>query len=188
MNPYRRDLRLFLQHRKLQNFLCSKEDMSPAKGEGRIFLLKAPVWLVAIFFISFFSLSCSPKMETAGKGPRVCFDERCVNVELAQTDEQRSRGLQFRESLGKNEGMLFSFFENKAHLFWMKDTLIPLDMIWLDHAGRIIYIAHNVLPCQSDPCPVYGTNKNSQYVLEINAGTALEMGLKEGNRADFQDM
>lgn len=90
------------------------------------------------------------------------------------------RGLQFRSHLPANRGMLFIFKdENQIQKFWMKDTRIPLDMIWLDQEGRIIEVLEDVPPCVADPCPVYGPDEPAAYVLELNAGTADDLGLKE---------
>jgi len=100
--------------------------------------------------------------------------------------EDVQRGLQFRESLDKNKGMLFVFAESRRHAFWMKDTLIPLDIIWLDYARRVVYIAPNIPPCPQDPCPSYSPERDALYVLEINAGVAQQLGLKPGDLAEFR--
>ena len=96
------------------------------------------------------------------------------------------RGLQFRKSLAIDAGMLFVFSVEKKQAFWMKDTLIPLDMIWIDYSHRIVHIASHVPPCQSDPCPVYTPEQNALYVLEINSGSTEKIGLKAGDIAEFK--
>ena len=116
---------------------------------------------------------------------QVCFNKQCINVEVVYKPEDVNRGLQFRESLDQNAGMLFVFSESERHSFWMKDTLIPLDMIWLDYARRIVHIVFNVPPCKMDPCPTYTPLKNATYVLELNAGRAADLKLKEGDAAEF---
>jgi uncharacterized membrane protein (UPF0127 family) len=117
---------------------------------------------------------------------QVCINSHCVEVEVVSTDAQRQRGLQFRQSLPENSGMLFVFDQSQVHRFWMKDTFIPLDMIWLDAAQNIIHIETHVPPCTADPCPVYGVEKASLFVLEVNAGVSDHYQWSVGQRADFR--
>jgi uncharacterized protein len=112
-------------------------------------------------------------------------DGRSVTAELAVTDAQRARGLMNREKILPDQGMLFVFEEEAGHSFWMKNTLVPLDMLWLDRDRRIIHIAPDVPPCQSDPCPSYGPGRPSLYVLELKGGMAAVFGLKVYDKLDF---
>ena len=139
------------------------------------------------FSISFMMLcaSCSSS-DLSRNQDRVCFKERCVSVEVAQNEKDLMRGLQFRNSLSENAGMLFIFPQSGIYDFWMKDTLIPLDMIWLSDDRYVIYIAAHVPPCQKDPCPTYGPQKQSRYVLEINADKADRFNIHVGDRAEFK--
>jgi len=116
---------------------------------------------------------------------QVCYQKYCFNVEIAKTQQEVSSGLMDRKFLDQNSGMLFVFSENKNHSFWMKNTLIPLDMIWLDFSQRIIHIERNVPPCTISICPSYGPKSSSLYVLEINAGLSDETGMKLGERLKF---
>ena len=75
----------------------------------------------------------------------------------------------YRDSLPRQSGMLFVFESEHKHGFWMKNTLIPLDMIWINRDSRIVDIK-TATPCVSDPCPTYQPIADSLYVLEINAG------------------
>ncbi len=109
---------------------------------------------------------------------KICFQKHCFSVEIAQTEEQRMKGLMFRENFPEDAGMLFIFDEPGMHGFWMKNTLIPLDMIWLDDDMRVVYIEENALPCKEEPCPVYFSGSSARYVLELNAGIARKIGLK----------
>jgi hypothetical protein len=118
-------------------------------------------------------------------GNEVCYNRVCYQVEIASTPETRTRGLQFRTEMARDHGMLFVFSENRPHAFWMKDTLIPLDMIWMDYGHRVVHIERNVPPCHSDPCPVYRPDQDATYVLELNAGQADRWGLKRGSRVEF---
>jgi uncharacterized protein len=108
-----------------------------------------------------------------------------VTAELAVTDDERARGLMFRERLSPEEGMLFVFAEDETHSFWMKNCLIPLDMLWLGSDRRVLHIERNVPPCKEDPCPSYGPGTPARFVLELKAGRSDELGLKTGDRLDF---
>ena len=112
-------------------------------------------------------------------------DGRSVTAELAVTDEERSRGLMFRDNIPPGQGMLFVFEEEDLHSFWMKNTLVPLDMLWLGRDRRIIHIAKNVPPCASEPCPTYGPGSPALYVLELRAGQTDVLGLKLQDRLEF---
>jgi uncharacterized protein len=78
-----------------------------------------------------------------------------VSVEIADTEAARARGLMFRKTLASDHGMLLLFEERGVHSFWMKNTLISLDILWLDSRGGIVSIAHAVPPCTVEPCPHY---------------------------------
>ena len=116
---------------------------------------------------------------------KVCFNENCYAVELAQTDEQRQTGLMGREHLDKDKGMLFIYEDEGVYTFWMKNTLIPLDMIWIDGNGTVARIIKNAEPCGKEYCPSINPNKKAKYVLEINGGEADRLGLAEGSRLIF---
>lgn len=117
----------------------------------------------------------------------VCLDNNCFNVELAKTPAQREKGLMNRENLDKDKGMLFIFDQEGIYPFWMKNTLISLDIIWIDSDNRIVFIGQNIQPClpaqagKSLICPSVIPNAKAKYVLEINAGMAKEIGLKPGD-------
>jgi len=107
-------------------------------------------------------------------------------MEVAQTPEERGRGLQDRKSLGKDEGMLFVFEKSQRQSFWMKDTYILLDIIWMDRNKNIVFLIPNILPCETEQCPVYTPDKDAFYVLEVNAGVSIELGLGVGDQAVFR--
>lgn len=117
--------------------------------------------------------------------PKVCFEQGCFLVEVADEDAERMQGLMYREELAEQRGMLFIFEKPEANYFWMKNTLIPLDMIWLNENQEIIYINKETPPCKANPCAAYGPNKNSTYVLEINGGLSDEIGLEVGDYANI---
>jgi uncharacterized membrane protein (UPF0127 family) len=77
--------------------------------------------------------------------------------------------------------MLFVFAETGQHHFWMKNTMIPLDMIWMDEAGTVLFISADTPPCKVDPCPTYGPDFSARSVLEIAGGKAKSEGVKVGS-------
>lgn len=143
--------------------------------------MKTRILLSAISFL-FISGCFSPS------GPQVCINNECVNVELALTDQQHAQGLQYRDSLDRDKGMLFVFGQPVEVSFWMKNTLIPLDIIWIDESRKIIYIQKNAAPCFKEPCPSYGPQKPAQYVLEVNAGWSDAHRANIGDFAEFRFM
>ena len=105
-----------------------------------------------------------------------------VDAELAATAESRTRGLMERATLPANRGMLFLFETAQPLSFWMRNTLIPLDMIFADAQRRITTIHAAVPPCQlPEPCPSYASDGAAQFVLEVNAGTAAKAGIAIGD-------
>ena len=106
-------------------------------------------------------------------------------VELAENDEQHTRGLMFREQMAPDRGMFFIFRSEYMHAFWMKNTLIPLDMLYFDKKLQLVSMQTNVPPCKADPCPSYPSSGPAQYVLELNAGTADKLGVKPGDVVEF---
>jgi uncharacterized protein len=107
-----------------------------------------------------------------------------IEAELAYTDEMRMKGLMFRESLPEDAAMLFIFAYMDQHSFWMKNTLIPLDIIWLNDKKEIVYFA-TAQPCTEDPCASYAPMQKAKYVLEVNEGFAKKHSLKIGMRLEF---
>jgi len=126
---------------------------------------------------------------TAQAGPRVVFpDGTAVRVEIAADDATRQQGLMYRDRLSADTGMIFIFAENGDYAFWMKNTLIPLDLIWIDDQKKIVHVAHDVPPCKADPCPSYPPGANARYVLEVAAGVAARHGLQNGQGLRFEGL
>lgn len=114
---------------------------------------------------------------------KVCFKENCFIVEIADTEKERQKGLMYRTSLESDKGMLFIFNEEGIYPFWMKNTLIPLDILWLDKEGKIEYIEEDAQPCKNnEECKNIVPNNPGKYVLELNSGTAEKIGMKEGDK------
>ncbi len=115
-------------------------------------------------------------------------DGTVVRLELALTDEERAQGLMFRDALPADRGMLFVFEADEPVAFWMKDTFIPLDLIWLSAGGEVVWVLPDVPPCRSDPCPSYAPPKAGRAVLEVNAGFAAAHGIRPGALLQFRDV
>ncbi len=109
-------------------------------------------------------------------------------TEIARTPEQQAQGLMFRESLPANSGMIFLFPEGGMHKFWMKNTMIPLDMIWMDSQGKVLFVSANTPPCKADPCPNYGPEVPASSVLEIAGGMAKKEKVEVGSVIRFADI
>lgn len=107
--------------------------------------------------------------------------EKAFIVEIADTFSTRRIGLMHRTGMSADRGMLFVFEDTEPVAFWMKNTLIPLDMIFMDENENIVHIARNVQPCKEDPCPSYPSKRPAKYVLEINGGVSDALGIKEGD-------
>ena len=113
---------------------------------------------------------------------------KTIRAELATSPADQQRGLMFRPRLAADRGMLFVFAQPAARPFWMFQTLIPLDIIWLDSNRTIVFISANTPPCppeKGESCPNYGGAQPAQYVLELAAGAAAANGLKVGDVLQF---
>ena len=117
---------------------------------------------------------------------KVCFQGFCWQAEVAKNRFTIAKGLMFRKNLLENEAMLFVFNQEGNHSFWMKNTLISLDIIFLDKNKKVVDIAKNTQPCQSDECPSYRNQQPAKYVLEIKAGLAEKIGLKIDSALMFE--
>ncbi len=110
-------------------------------------------------------------------------EEVRVRVEIADDDAERARGLMYRTALAEDRGMLFIFDEEQPLSFWMKNTLIPLSIAFMDSEGRIVDI-QDMKPLDDDP-PSYVSAEPARYALEVNQGFFEERGVKVGDRAEL---
>lgn len=106
-----------------------------------------------------------------------------VAVEVARTDPQRALGLMNRPSLPDDAGMLFVFGDTDEHTFWMKNTLIPLDMIFIGEDGRVVGVVERAEPLTTSPRTV---GKPSRYVLEVNGGWSAKRKVRPGDLVRFE--
>jgi uncharacterized protein len=135
-----------------------------------------------------------PQVQLEGQPQRlpieahVKFGGRSIELELARTNVQQQTGLMFRNSMPIDHGMAFLFDPPRPTHFWMRNTLIPLDMLFVSQ-GKIAYIAANVPPCKTPGCPTYGPpdfNTLIDTVIELNAGMAQKLQIKTGDPAKVE--
>jgi len=112
-------------------------------------------------------------------------DSVAVRVEVARTEDERRRGLMFRKRMEQDAGMLFVFERPERLTFWMRNTYIPLDMVFIAASMRIQGVVENAEPLTDASRSVEG---ESQYVLEVNAGFSRRYGLSKGTAARFEGM
>lgn len=105
-----------------------------------------------------------------------------LSVEIARTEGQRRRGLMCRVRLAAGSGLLLSYPVAGERRIWMKNMRIPLDILFLDDAGRVVSLVERVPPCRRAPCPIYPSRGNARYALELNAGDVARLGLGVGRR------
>jgi uncharacterized membrane protein (UPF0127 family) len=114
-------------------------------------------------------------------GPGVELKGQRFDVEIADTEPARERGLMFRESMPADHGMLFLFDDDTVRTFWMKNCRMPLDILYFDDKYKLVSMQERVPACRSEPCPVYPSEGAAKFVLELNAGTADKIGVKPGD-------
>jgi uncharacterized membrane protein (UPF0127 family) len=113
-------------------------------------------------------------------------DGREISVQVVVSEEERKRGLMFREELEENEGMFFVFEEDGFHSFWMKNCKIALDIIWMDAHKRIVHIKEEAQPCrESEDCPTIFPARKARYALEVKAGVVSASQVKIGDALLF---
>ena len=149
------------------------------------------LWWLAVLAIGLVGCGdLTSKLDTAGEAESSVATEvkqtlqagdQTFYIEVASTPAQREQGLMFVESMPANQGMLFAWNTVAPRNFWMKNTLIPLDMIWLDAEKNIVDI-QAAEPCKSDPCPIYSGKAPAQYVLELNQGV---LRARVGDKVEF---
>ena len=117
----------------------------------------------------------------ASGGPWVEIGGQRYVVEIADDDAERERGLMFRDEMAADRGMLFVHDREQPQSYWMKNTRIPLDILYFDNSATLVSQQRNVPPCSlGDRCPPYPSAAPARFVLELNAGQAARLGLNDG--------
>ena len=128
-------------------------------------------------------LACSA---CVAQEPYVVLKGERFTVELADTADKQALGLMFRDHLPDDHGMLFRFPREGMRSFWMKNTRIPLAILYFDADLRLVSVAENAQPCRSPRCRNYPSAAPAKYVLELNAGKAAELGLEPGDALELR--
>lgn len=157
--------------------------MSRLKKRTIALAVLAAVGLAATLFYARPGQVLPVVMQTEQKTVVLQIGATSVVAEVADTEPLRAQGLSGRATLKEGRGMWFVFEEDGLWSFWMKNTLIPLDMLWVSAEGTIVTIAHNVQP-DSYPQPFVPTSK-ARYVLEVPGGFAARHGIAKGDRVEF---
>ena len=134
---------------------------------------------ILLFFVLFLFLFAFNDVEL-GFDDSVCFENVCFNVRVAESGAERARGLMYEDFLPEKYGMLFVFEDVGNHSFWMKNTYITLDMIWIDEDFRVVDIK-TVEPCVSYRCESFFASSDSKFVLEIGGGLSSVYGISVGD-------
>ena len=117
----------------------------------------------------------------ASGGPWVEIGGQRYVVEIADDDAERERGLMFRDEMAADRGMLFVHDREQPLSYWMKNTRIPLDILYFDDSATLVSQQRDVPPCSlGDRCPPYPSAAPARFVLELNAGQAARLGLTDG--------
>lgn len=157
--------------------------------------MKNNLFPLLFFFtiIGCISNSTSPKnmqqtnpQNTFPEENKLCIENACILIEKAVTPQEHAIGLMFREKLEQNQGMLFVFPNEENRAFWMKNTFIALDIIWINADKKITGITH-ATPCNSNPCPLYNSIGKTKFVLEVNAGFAEKNNITPGIQTIFKE-
>jgi uncharacterized membrane protein (UPF0127 family) len=134
------------------------------------------------------TVACAGTDRTPSRPPStVTFDgsDAVLHVDVADTAQEQQRGLMGVETLPADEGMAFVFDGPADSTFWMKDTFIPLSVVFVDDTGRVIGM-RDMQPCKADPCPTYGIDEPYVLAIEANLGWFREQGIEPGDPAELR--
>jgi len=118
----------------------------------------------------------------ASDEPGVELGGKTFGVEIADTTDKQALGLMFRDSMPDDQGMLFIFPNEAPRSFWMKNTRIPLDIMYFDKELKMVSISADTPPCKVQRCPGYPSKEPAMYVLELNGGMAKTLGVGKGDK------
>jgi uncharacterized protein len=138
--------------------------------------------LVAFLMLFATDVFAAPQPNT----PAVQLHGQRFTTEFAANDASRAHGLMMRTELAADHSMLFVFPEDAPRRFWMKHTLIPLDILYFDGNRKLVSAQPNVPPCKADPCPSYPSDFPARYVLELAGGTAAGIGVQMGDELTIE--
>jgi len=141
-------------------------------------------WWIVIILVIIALVICGYELFMTKKSAEVIVDNKKINVELALTETQRAKGLSGRDHLDADSGMLFVFPKADTYTFWMKDTKIPLDIIWIND-NKVV--EETTLEAEtSQYTPTYTPKNKANYVFEVNAGFVNENNVKVGDKVEIK--
>lgn len=160
----------------------NSEHYENGNGKRKVNIFAIVNFLIIISLTALFLVAFMKTIKDKSVLEKVCYQDYCFFVNIANSQEERAQGLMFIKKLKQNRGMLFTFEKDGDYAFWMKNTLIPLDIIWLDKDGNVVSVAKNTQPCKYDPCEKFKSDVPARFVLEINAGMAEKLGISPGSK------
>src|SRR5690349_13344994 len=135
---------------------------------------------LSLVFLLLSAAGCAGAMPKTST-PAVELHGHRFTTELATDEASREHGLMMRTELAADHSMLFVFPDTQPRWFWMKNTLVPLDILYFDADRKLVSMQLDVPPCEADPCPSYPSDAPARYVLELPAGTARRVGVESGD-------
>lgn len=170
------------------NYFPKKAEIMKKNNDKKIlntFIKRVTIIIaIKIIIILFFFINAHKKISNTPteieQKPNFCFKEKCINLEIAKTPQERELWLMFREHLDKDDWMLFIFDKPWRYSMWMRNTLIPLDIIRLSTGYKVEEI-FTAAPCEEEICPLYKTENDSLWAIEVNSWTAKKLELKPGD-------
>ena len=125
-----------------------------------------------------------PVGESSSHSNMIRIDDAILDVQIADTDVKRTRGLMFEEQIPHDQGMLFVYEESGKYSFWMHNVEFALDIVWFDHKGNVVHIEQNVPPCTTEPqyCEMYDPGAEALYVFEETAGFVDMFGINNDSK------
>lgn len=148
------------------------------KENIRLILGAAVVIFIFLLLLTLLLTHKSTKVKVAGQ---------TFSVSVARTDKEKQIGLSGKNSLPKNQGMLFVFDQPEFYSFWMKNMKFPIDIIYI-HGNKVTTVIKNAKPVQDSDLPIYQPRERSDRVLEINAGLSDQYGIKNGSEVKYNNL
>jgi len=143
-------------------------------------------YTLIIFIFLLIGISLAQLSDSGANGKKmIYFEDNSFLVGVAETKQQQEKGLMFVKSLPSNSGMLFIYEDEASRSFYMKNTYIPLDIIWMDKDKRVVFIKKNAEPANLDVYETIQPQEKAMYVLELNAGSSDKIGLRTGDKLQF---
>jgi len=142
------------------------------------------------FVVLLFCAGCGPKPDETGDLSSQVITlpgGGQIRAQVVMTQGEMESGMKFREALPQGRGMLFVHTKPAPYVYWMSNVKVPLDIVFMDSSRRIVEISADAPPCTKKPadCPVYGGHTSEQFVLELRAGEAQRLGLRQGQTLAF---